>query len=527
MPYVDKVTVDNTTYDIRDTTTAQEVSDLLSFVWSTDTYYISLIPSNVDLDDYMGTVVTQDSKAGLYKINTTALANSIENIPEATAGLLICQNLSQWDRNLQIYITSASQHIYYRFHTNRGWQTWKQAASLDDLAAIKTEIETSINNSLAVRENISAIFRGQPFYSHAFLGDADSADSANNAVIPSESIYDIEVSRRLGFKVIEANLNATSDGEYIVIHGVNDGTWGYEVSDKNGNDISSTLISANTLAWVKENVRYRSKYQKFRTAPLEFKEWLKACRMNNMVPFFRFREAQNIIDADNIMGKYNYIVYHATRNDTDACISYYTTAYDNADDFIAAFDAWTPPLIISCGNWSSWTDNDITRVVNWAHHEKGFLIGCAGNYLSQYRVQKYWHMGFDMISSTSNIGAISHGNLSNDSSDVDFSAFNTTGTVQSDGSLLLEPGQYIESIDTGIQSVFLGGATLFFRASGDVNVYMYSKYMSTFGITAAEETENQVSTLYIEQVPRFRIANPSTATSNVIIYSIDFRRSKL
>lgn len=71
MPYVDKVTVDNTTYDLRDTTTAQEVSDLESAI-----YYIS------GAEFELGDLYVNDSGVGTY-YNSTSRLRTIKNNPIA------------------------------------------------------------------------------------------------------------------------------------------------------------------------------------------------------------------------------------------------------------------------------------------------------------------------------------------------------------------------------------------------------------------------------------------------------------
>ena len=73
------------------------------------------------------------------------------------------------------------------------------------------------------------LFRfGHPYYSHLFI---DTIYKDSNPLIPCQSVFDVRIAARLGFRYVEANLHPTATpGKYLVIHGYR-GMLGYQVED--------------------------------------------------------------------------------------------------------------------------------------------------------------------------------------------------------------------------------------------------------------------------------------------------------
>ena len=487
------------------------------------------IPENADLNDYIltasGGIITAYGQHN-YKVQTTTIAQTISNMPAPVAGALKVMELAGGSYVLQLFMTVREQNIYVRYAVNSTFTDWVYIATENDIESLQAEIDSN-TSALQGKTDITSLFlHGSPFYSHCFLDATASETAANENVIPSKSIHDIEFARRVGFKVIEANTQETADGQYVVIHGI-DNNWGYEVYDLAGSDISNTAINTCTMDWIREHVRYRSKYAKYRTVPLELTEWLKACRMNNLIPLVRIRKSEDIDLVNNIMGKNNYIAYNASRSDTDGCLMIYVgSGVTTYEQFVERFVGTIPPAIIALGNWNSWSVDDVKKAVKWAH-DRGLLISAPGNYMTQAAIQKYYMLGFDVFASTSNIPPITYGNLLNISSDEGYSSadFSTTGTVSTDGVMVLNKDQYVELATSKKQSQYIAGATLFIRFSGSPIITMGSKFMPAFGVTSAENRELQVSTFYVEEAPSFRLKN--NEDTPLEIYSLDFRASRL
>ena len=100
----------------------------------------------------------------------------------------------------------------------------------------------------AARAQDGAGFRfGQPYYSHLFI---DTVYKNSDPYIPCQSVYDVRLAARLGFRYVEANLHATATpGKYLVIHGYR-GALGYQVEDLDGNFAPLSTPSGPSTATV-------------------------------------------------------------------------------------------------------------------------------------------------------------------------------------------------------------------------------------------------------------------------------------
>ena len=95
-----------------------------------------------------------------------------------------------------------------------------------------------MNTSSAVNANWTFRFGG-PYYSHLFI---DKIYAKSDPIIPCQSVFDVQIAARLGFKFIEANVHATATpGKYIVMHGVR-GCLGDQVTDLDGNSAADVVI---------------------------------------------------------------------------------------------------------------------------------------------------------------------------------------------------------------------------------------------------------------------------------------------
>ena len=90
-------------------------------------------------------------------------------------------------------------------------------ATLDDLEIVKQEVKGEIAQLSDVKTSNINPFINDKYYSHLFI---DQIYASSNQIIPCQSVFDIAVASRLGFKVVEGNVQATAtEGKYIVMHG--------------------------------------------------------------------------------------------------------------------------------------------------------------------------------------------------------------------------------------------------------------------------------------------------------------------
>lgn len=71
-----------------------------------------------------------------------------------------------------------------------------------------------MNTSSAVNANWTFRFGG-PYYSHLFI---DKIYAKSDPIIPCQSVFDVQIAARLGFKFIEANVHATATPGLSLIH---------------------------------------------------------------------------------------------------------------------------------------------------------------------------------------------------------------------------------------------------------------------------------------------------------------------
>lgn len=362
--------------------------------------------------------------------------------------------------------------------------------------------------SIAINVN-----RFKPFYDHIFIDKING----NNVVIPSESLFNIQISRRLGFDMIEANVQATSDNNFIVMHGVS-GKFGQQVEHIDGvTNIADTAINSVTLEWIKTNVRYKSLYEKYRVAPPSLEEFLYECRINCMIPLVTANNDDAVEIINNIMGKDNYVAYNGSRNKTAAPIMTFPSL-TTKEDILALCDSYGKPYMYCMANPTAFTDTELVEIVDLLH-TNGYLIGFAGSYQTEAESQRLLSLGFDFSASGYQINDIDSGNICNLSADIDYSDFTTDGTI-ANNLLTLASGDTITLAET-IPSVFLGGASLHIRFNGTLTIRMGNYINDSF--TSDGSKSMWFSTYYLNSAPTFII----TATAQTQIINIDFKASKM
>ena len=339
---------------------------------------------------------------------------------------------------------------------------------------------------------------------------------STNIVIPSESLADVRAARRMGFNIIEANVQTTSDGKYIVIHG-SGGTFGYEVTDLNGEfTYANTAINTKTLDWIKTNIRYRSDIARYRTAIPTLEEFLTECRICGMIPLAQASTSAMVSILDKYMGYGNYIAYNGTRALTNAPIVTYKEL-TTKEAILADCRSYGVPYIYSMGNLAAFTDEELADIVQSLHAE-GYMIATAYvNYSSGNRAIK---LGFDIIASDSFVPHIGCGNICNYGADATFSDFNVTNATIND-SVITMTGSATITPKNITDSVFVGVGELRVVYNGTIVVNLRGSNQT---ITSDGVNEQIFSTYYINEIPTFTI---SGADSSTTISDITFRASKV
>lgn len=212
-----------------------------------------------------------------------------------------------------------------------------------------------------------------------------------DVTIPSQSVFDIRNAHNLGYKCIEANVHKTSDGKYVVTHGL-DGCLGHDFDTLGGEDAQGVSISANTLSDLQENYRYRSTVPEYRVPITTLEEFCHEAKKYNMIVMFQYKDTAEIDIIRGIMGN-RFFMYVATRSVYDGPILWYGSL-TTKEAILSKCNEYGRPFIYSMGNPGAFSDEDLQDIINTLH-QNGYYIASA--YQGGANLLKYSAMGFDFF----------------------------------------------------------------------------------------------------------------------------------
>lgn len=358
-----------------------------------------------------------------------------------------------------------------------------------------------------------SLFNGKKYFSHI---DVDYYDGL---IIPSQSIFDIRRAKRLGFNAIELNARKTSDSVFYAFHG-HQNCFGNAFHAVDNSDISNINVATVTSEYIQNNIRYNSKYEKYRTAPTTLEDALIECKINNIVPVVEISDG-NVNLVKSIMGENNYVfgIYDKDRtNELKNCVvSGWLTG--TADEMIEKANTSGQPYIcainVADSMYKNYGDEDWKKFIKKIH-EAGYFVSCS--YQTPAVGEKLLKAGIDIMASKGEINDFPYGNLFDSESEMNFSDFTSDGNVLN-GVLNLTAGQTVKP--TGIDdTVFLGGSSLHIIFSGKIHIQMgiVDNYYESDG-----SKEIWLSSFYQENVPTFKI----TAITESNILELSYKASKM
>lgn len=354
---------------------------------------------------------------------------------------------------------------------------------------------------------------GGPFYSHIFI---DKIEADSDVIIPCQSVFDVQIAARLGFRFIEANVHATATpGKYIVMHGVR-GKLGGQVMRTDGSSADDVVIKETPFDELMTGFVYRSKYAKYRTHITSLEEFLIECRRNNIAPMVSFVDAREVDIVRSIMGN-NFILYWGTRDQHSGPILEYWT-YRTKDEILARCRYMGAPYMYCMGNTGDFSYSELEEICREVHR-LGCHIGFAGCYENPVQSERLLGLGMDFSASGWDINEIVSGNLCNLSGDLEFDDFRTGGKVE-EHVLHLAPG---DKLCPGIklEPCFLAGGSLHIMFRGKLRVemgkYIHHEYESDGSRSV------WISSYFMEQSPTFSI----TAVEPTEILTVTYKASKM
>ena len=362
-------------------------------------------------------------------------------------------------------LPAAARYVSFCYRTY-GDATFTVKATTTAITALNRTSE-AVNLANAVLNKINGTdlynaanpLRFKACYDHLFVRDTAGT------VIPHESLYHVRLSRRMGFNIIEANIQTTSDGVFVVNHGSAGAFGGYFQHVDGTTDISSTLISSVTWDWIEQNIRYISSIPKYRTRPARLEEFLAECKQQGIIPFVTSSDPAVIALVEAYMGKNNYIAYNATRANAPQAIIYHWVTRTTKEDILAYCETVGKPFIYGMANPTAFTDEELRDIVETLH-AAGYWIGTSYVDDTWY---KYAYLGFDFNGTQTRINRLINGNVCNIDSNFGFDQFAYTGATESDGVLTFSTdGSLTPAFSASVLPV--GGFDLEICFSGTITV---------------------------------------------------------
>lgn len=439
-------------------------------------------------------------------------------------------------REYDINITNSIDAINFY-----GAHTWSDSADVTftfenvkvfTVSPLEERISGMENDIAENAQNQNKVFHNNQNAVVAYYGKYFShigVDRTEDIRIPNQSIADVERSHRLGFKVMELNIRDTADQQLVCLHGLN-GAFGYLFQDVNGESVTNLAVSSLTLEQIKNTIRFRSIYPKYRTAPFTLEEMLLACKEYNIIPLIEYQPRyldMGLFDIlDSIMGKDNYIVnlYNLDRGTiTNApCTSWltYNTANDLVNKCNASGGIYFAALNITHSNYANFTFDD-WKALFASVHQAGYFIGYNASLFSSLALdQRVAMAGADMIGSGYPINDFEYGNIAHLPDTPEFEGFTTNGTI-SDGTLALAAGQYIRPANIA-DPVFLGGGILDIKFNGSI-ILNFGSAISSEALASDGTQGHHITTYFEGEIPTFTI----TASSTTTIESIGYKAASL
>lgn len=328
-------------------------------------------------------------------------------------------------------------------------------------------------------------FTFDKYYYHGLTNHITDGTNTD-IVIPAQSVYDIDVAKRLGFKFIEANIMVTATaGKWLVGH-TNNGKLGNDVKRLDGQANSTNNVWNIPFNILRTEYVYRSIYPKYRTPITSFDEFMTQCKKLEIYPVMDARYESIVNAAKKYLGD-KFVLYTYDAPSMRQIFDGFIMEYRTDDDIAAVLDRCETigkPYMYCLSNPSEWSDTDLKTLTDTLHRN-GFYIGFAGNYMDPDDCNHLMGLGFDFASSGGTVNPFESGNVFNINCQNDFDELTTTGTV-SNGALTLTSGQTItlSKADRKLYKYYIdlnmsGTLEVVRPAFDEYSAYKTDSYMST------------------------------------------------
>ena len=480
------------------------------------------ITVNCDYEKYVVQIsVWKDDMSG-YTANTLSAENNSFELTELVAWQLSVRRSDR--KKINEMIGEVLSEIDISFEG----EVFEKPATKNDLWNIRKNLKSEMNENVAeslkkigVSSMLPNPFQNAPHYYH-FAANGFIKDPSGRNIIPSQSIADVEIAARLGFKYIEANIHQTADGHFVCIHGssgTNGNCFGPEVEEP----YQTTNIADCTLEFIKQNVRYRSDEEKYRTAPPSLEEFCEACKNNNigiMAGISGKKEALDIcirILGDNVLayGPYNtiredfagYIIVW-NNNSTVSAESLMANAVKYGKPYVCGLGANTQTKLKEDGTWEQFIAD---------MHARGFYLNMAGVYQKENEMIEGFKSGIDNSASGHQVNPFTSNYELFDIDSDDQTGLKTTGKFD-EGVLTLSAGQTLECGSEDIISLGKGQLDIKFIGSLKLD---FGSLSENYQRNITSENPNDLISLsdyFFRRKTKLKITAQSDTTINYLVY---------
>ena len=376
-----------------------------------------------------------------------------------------------------------------------------------------------LEEKLSKRFWYGSMFNGYRFLCHMLVDKIGNDD----ILVPCQSLANIEIAHRLGYKMFELNVHKTATaGVYVCMHGTN-GKIGKELVDPGGTDITNVAFSEVTESTFRNTYVYRTTSDKYRTHITFLDEALLLLKKYGMVPYVQFPSGEyGIVDYIRKLIGDNFVLYvgndyYLKRTVYDGVLNYYGTL--DADALAKVCKSLGAPYIhsVTSEQASEYTDAQLTAMIE-AAHENGCLICIPSAYITPAKNIHLMELGFDGYGADYEVEDFDNGNLCSLHDNNTFTDFTTSGSV-SGGKLSLTNNQTIASALSGT-APFLSKGSLKIKYSGTLVFNMGERFYNV-SITSDGRKEVWLSTWFMNQLANFS----AKASGAVTVYSCTYEAS--
>lgn len=386
-----------------------------------------------------------------------------------------------------------------------------------DYYITEEEVKEKINEIGSINNKPDVL---KPYIYH-FAPNSFIRDGEGHPVIPSQTYADIIIATRLGFSFIEANVQATSDGHFICMHGES-GKFGSSVYSLDNTDISNVLINTKTLAWIKQNVRFSSYYDKYKVSPLSLEEFCGCCKSNGIGVLAGTGNANAISICLRIMGTDDLILYNAgaaNRQNFKGMMFYWTNStLETVSSILATARSHGLPFMFCLGPdlLAEFISNSQLENLCEQMHAEGFTVSSTAVYDTEENIRYAFAAGVDYSGSGHQVNPFEP-NYETYDLDGDSSQFGGTATISNGVATLVTNSTVICGSDTVIP---LGKGMLVIRFNGSLTISFGSVGDRT--VTSDGSKDIVISDYFYKRKTKLLI----TANSGTTIDYLSYKTSK-